>query len=249
MVLISLNVNGLRAAISKGLQEFLDAIHADAVLFQETKLNSALARVLPSYHYCDWNFSTTIGYSGVAIFSKLPPIAVKYDFGSNFDVDGRILTFEYKDFFLVNVYVPNSCGDLSKWYYRLAWDEALSDYLFKLLNRKSVIVGGDFNVAHNYVDIYPENTKNLENEAGFRAEERTGFDNILELGFIDTFRYLHDEREYTWWSAKNDNRRKNRGRRLDYFLISADLRQKLSSSTILTNISISDHAPIMLEIC
>lgn len=248
MVLISLNVNGLRAAISKGLREFFAVIRADAVLLQETKLNSELAGILPSYSYCDWNFSATIGYSGVATFSKFPPIAIEHDFGSDFDADGRILTFEYKDFFLVNVYVPNSCGNLSRWYYRLAWDEALSDYLSKLLNRKSVIVGGDFNVAHNYVDTYPENTKNLENEAGFRAEERAGFDNILELGFIDTFRYLHDDREYTWWSAKNDNRVKNRGRRLDYFLISADLKPKLTSSTIITDVFISDHAPIVLEI-
>lgn len=245
MTFISFNINGLRASINKKLGEFLKTTNADFILLQETKIHFSMKDFLQKY-YSAWNFSQNIGYSGIAIFSKYKPTNINYDTCSNFNSDGRILTFEYPSFFLVNVYVPNSKGNLSKWYYRIAFDEALNIYLSKLLNKKPLIIGGDFNVAHNYMDIYPENTKNFEAEAGFRAEERNGFDNILKLGLIDTFRYLNNNRAYTWWSY--NNRKSNKGRRIDYFLVSENLKNRISSSTILTNISISDHAPIKLVI-
>jgi exodeoxyribonuclease-3 len=251
MLLISFNVNGLRAAIVNGLIEFLTKIQADIILLQETKIDAPVDLQIPKYK-STWHFSKRKGYSGTAILFKENPIDIQYGFRNNSEIndEGRIITLEYPLFFVVNVYVPNSQGTLDRWYYRLDWDTALVEHLSNLCVQKSVVIGGDFNVAHNYIDIYPENTKNIESRAGFREEERGGFDNLLELGFIDTFRFTHPNEcgFYTWWSEKNENRKYNRGRRIDYFLISDKLTSKIRESSIMLEITISDHAPIKLEI-
>ena len=249
MMFVSFNVNGLRAAIAKVGIDFFMELNADFLLLQEIKLKTPLENFLPGY-FSAWNFPDCAGYAGTAILSKQKPNNIKYDFGTEFDTEGRVITFEYPLFFLVNVYVPNSQGSLDRWYYRLDWNDSLVEYLSTLLRKKSVIIGGDFNVAHNYIDIYPENTKNLEKQSGFREEERGGFDNLLELGFVDTFRLLNATKtgSYTWWSAKNNNRENNKGRCIDYFLVSDDIQGKIRSSQIFVNtdISISDHVPIKL---
>ncbi|MDR1334799.1 MAG: exodeoxyribonuclease III, partial [Holosporaceae bacterium] len=216
MILISFNVNGLRAAIASGLVEFFDKLQADIILLQETKVDVPVD-LSPLKYQSVWHFSKRKGYSGTVVLFKNKPIDIQYGFNNNVEIndEGRIITLEYPLFFIVNVYVPNSQGTLDRWYYRLDWDTALYRHLSDLCARKPVIIGGDFNIAHNYIDIYPENTKNIQNRAGFREEERCGFDNLLELGFIDTFRFMHSHEcgSYTWWSEKNENRKYNRGRR------------------------------------
>ncbi|MDR1361986.1 MAG: exodeoxyribonuclease III [Holosporaceae bacterium] len=248
MLFASFNINGLRAAIGNGLLDFLANLQADIILLQETKLVTPIDLPISGYR-CAWNFSQRSGYAGTAILFRKNPLEIHYGFtNTNFNNEGRIITLEYPSFFVVNVYVPNSQGYLRRWYYRLDWDAALLEYLAVLYTRKPIILGGDFNVAHNYLDIYPENQKNIENQTGFRAEERGGFDKLLELGFVDTFRFLHpnDSGFYTWWSGKNENRKYNRGRRIDYFIVSDTLKSKIQESSIVQADPISDHAPIKL---
>jgi exodeoxyribonuclease-3 len=251
MLLISFNVNGLRAAIANGLTVFLAKTQADIVLLQETKIDAPVDLQLPKYQ-STWHFSKRKGYFGTTVLFKENPINIQHGFRNDPGIndEGRIITLEYPLFFIVNVYVPNFQGTLDRWYYRLDWDTALFEHLSNLCIRKPVVIGGDFNVAHDYIDIYPENTKNIKNQIGFREEERGGFDNILELGFIDTFRFMHPNEcgFYTWWSEKNENRTYNRGRRIDYFLVSDKLKSKIRKSSIMPEITISDHAPIKLEI-
>jgi len=247
MRFISFNVNGLRAAACNGLVGLLENWQADFILLQETKINSPIDL---EFQWCKsvWHFSKRKGYSGTVIFFKENPINTHLGFHSDFGDEGRVITLEYPLFFIVNVYIPNSQGSLDRWYYRLDFDSALLEYLSNLCDRKLVVVGGDFNVAHDYIDIYPENAKNIE--PGFRKEERGGFDNLLELGFVDTFRYMHpcECGFYTWWSGKHDNRKHNRGRRIDYFLVSDSIKPKIIESSIMSEITISDHAPIKLEL-
>ncbi|GHS93368.1 exodeoxyribonuclease [Alphaproteobacteria bacterium] len=250
MIFISLNVNGLRAALCKGMADFFAASQPDFILLQEIKVDVPMDLALPEYS-SEWNFSGQSGYAGTAILFKRKPLKVKQDFyDTNFNGEGRLITLEYPSFFVVNVYVPNSQGPLKRWYYRLDWDSALLDHLSHLCLQKPVLVGGDFNVAHHDRDIYPENTKNIEKQPGFREEERGAFDALLELGFIDTFRFLRADEggAYTWWSGKYENRRNNRGRRIDYFLVSKSLETKIQESSIFSNVTISDHAPIKLMI-
>ncbi|GHU15681.1 exodeoxyribonuclease III [Alphaproteobacteria bacterium] len=248
MIFISLNVNGLRAALCKGLVDFLTKSQADFILLQEIKVDVPIDLTIPEYS-SEWNFSGQSGYAGTAILFKKKPIGIKNGFyDTKLDSEGRLITLEYPSFFVVNVYVPNSRGNLERWYYRLDWDSALMEYISNLCLRKPVVVGGDFNVAHNYIDIYPENTTNIENQPGFREEERGAFDTLLELGFTDTFRFLHANKcgAYTWWSGQNENRKNNRGRRIDYFLVSKGFEDKILESSIFSAITISDHAPIKL---
>ena len=223
-------------------------VNADFILLQETKINFQIADEIAPNFSSAWSFSEVIGYAGVAAFFKNPPQRIVHDFPEEkFCESGRVLTLEYEDFFLINVYVPNSQGTLDRWYARLDFDEILLKYLGKLAARKHVIVGGDFNVAHKYEDIYPENTKNLEQESGFRAEERGNFDNLLDSGFVDTFRLFRSGNgNYTWWSCGNRN--ENKGRRLDYFLVTESLKPKITRSEILQDVVLSDHAPILLDI-
>jgi exodeoxyribonuclease-3 len=252
VVFVSYNINGFRAALSKGLEDFLSALNADFIMFQETKADVSLEFNLKGClkgYSAEWNCSERCGYAGSAIFFKKKPVSVKYGFGNKkLDGEGRLIVLEYPSFFVINVYVPNSRGNLERWYYRLDWDEALIDYLTDLRCRKPVIIGGDFNVARDYIDVYPENTKNLENYPGFREEERSDFDKLLDAGFVDTFRFLFPDKcgAYTWWSGTN--RKYNRGRRIDYFLVSEGLEKKIRGSEILSDVTFSDHAPIKLTL-
>ena len=248
--LISWNVNGLRALLrNAGLQPLVDKFSPDIVCLQETKADTPFDTGLPLFR-SEWNISERKGYAGtMCLFRKTPQSVVCGLGNKELDGEGRVLTLEYPSYFLVNVYVPQSQGGLERWYYRLAFDTAFTEYAEKLIRRKPVIVCGDFNVAHSYIDIYPENTRNFENTPGFKEEERGAFDNLLSLGFVDTYRLLHpDESAYTWWSGRFKHKEQNRGRRLDYFLVSENIAEAVISSEIITDFTGSDHAPITLEI-
>lgn len=250
MVFISFNVNGIRSAINDGLSDFLKKSVADFILLQEIKVNFPID--LNTFGYKSiWNFSKRKGYSGTAILFKNTPLDVQYGFAMNHEIDdeGRIITLEYPAMFVIDVYFPNSQGDLDRWYYRLDWFSAVHEHLSNLYPRKLIIVGGDFNLAHSRLDIYPKAEKDLKDKSGFTEEERGEFDNLIEMGFVDTFRFLHpEERAYTWWSKSNENYKYNRGRRLDYFLVSEKLAPKIRESSMMSGITISDHVPIKLEL-
>ncbi|GBU22193.1 exodeoxyribonuclease III [Fibrobacteres bacterium R8-0-B4] len=247
MKIVTWNVNGLRACIDKGLLSFLSATNADIVGLQEIKTGEPVPElVLPGYAAA-WNCSARPGYSGTVCLFKAAPESVQYGFGEDrFDAENRLITLEYRSYYFVNVYVPTSQGGLDRWYYRLDWDTAFLNYLKTLQQYKSVIIAGDFNVAHNGIDIYPENQRNVENPAGFTPEERDGFNAILASGFVDVYRELHPAQEgaYTWWSAHLRDRDENKGRRIDYILVSGKLRRKIKSCEIRADINGSDHAPV-----
>jgi exodeoxyribonuclease-3 len=248
MKLLSWNVNGLRALLRDGSLPTL-ANGADFVFLQETKADAPIDPILPGFG-ASWTFGERLGYAGVASLYKKKPIAAISGLGDEkLDVEGRVLTLEYPAFYLVNVYVPQSQGGLERWYYRLDFDAALASHAEGLLKRKPVIICGDFNVAHGYIDIYPENTRNFENSPGFKEEERGAFDNLLSLGFVDTFRMLNpDTTAYTWWGKRFNHKEQNRGRRLDYFLISENIADLVTTAEIISDFSGSDHAPITLEV-
>jgi exodeoxyribonuclease-3 len=248
MKLLSWNVNGLRALLRDGALPSL-AGGTDFVCLQETQMGEPISPHLPDYG-AEWVFSKRLGYAGVASLFKKQPNAVTYGLGDEkLNAEGRVLTLEYPAFFLVNVYVPQSQGGLERWYYRLDFDAVLAEHAEGLLCQKPVILCGDFNVAHGYIDIYPENTRNFENSPGFKEEERGAFDNLMSLGFVDAFRMLHaDERVYTWWGKRFNHREQNRGRRIDYFLVSENIADAVTASEIVSDFSGSDHAPITLTI-
>lgn len=249
MKIISWNVNGIRSILKKGFTDFVRQVDPDILCLQETKAPSvALDNPLPEYnHY--WNSAQKPGYSGTAIFSKTKPLSVTAGIGmEKHDNEGRVLTAEYPDFYVVNVYVPNSKRDLSRLGYRTQeWDLDFLKHLKNLEAKKPVVFCGDLNVAHKEIDLtYP--ATNRENH-GFTDEERAGFDRIVESGFIDTFReFVKAKGHYTWWSPMAGCRAKNIGWRIDYFCISPALRARLKSSTILPHILGSDHCPIQMEI-
>lgn len=251
MKFVTWNVNGLRACITKGLPEYLKEINADIVALQETKINNPLPEAVPPGYEAVWSCGERAGYSGVACMFKTPPLSVSDGIGDScLNKEGRIITLEYPTFYFINVYVPNSQGELDRWYYRLEWDAAFADYLeLLILDTKPIIVAGDFNVARDYIDVYPENIRNIENPPGFRSEERDGLNTLLDLGFIDVFRELHPtERAYSWWSNRLNKRDEDRGWRIDYFLVSNKLLRKIKSCKIRADISGSDHAPIELAV-
>lgn len=249
MKLISWNVNGLRACMNKGFMDFFNTINADVFCIQESKMQKEQATFdFPNYEEY-WNSAEKKGYSGVAIFSKKKPLSVAYDMGiSHHDKEGRIITAEYNDFFLVNVYTPNSKRELERLEYRMEWEDDFRNFLKNLEVTKPVIVCGDLNVAHKEIDL--KNPKTNRRNAGFTDEEREKMSVLLDSGFTDTFRYFHPTLEgaYSWWSYMGKARENNTGWRIDYFLCSKALDSKLKSASIYPEIFGSDHCPVGLEI-
>ena len=250
MKILSWNVNGIRAVIKKGFYEYMNDINPDVICIQETKANPEQVDLeLNDYEYKFWNSADKKGYSGTAIFSKIKPISVANDLNiSKHDYEGRVICSEFLNFFLVTVYTPNSKRDLSRLKYRYEeWDVDFLKYLKKLEKLKPVIFCGDLNVAHKEIDL--KNPKSNKRNAGFTNEEREGFQNYIDSGFVDTFRLFNSEpNNYTWWSYMFNSRAKNVGWRIDYFCLSKILKEKVKSSKILPEIMGSDHAPVILEI-
>lgn len=247
MKFISWNVNGLRAVFGKGFPEIIQGLDADFVCLQETKMQAGqLEADLPSYHTY-WNYAEKKGYSGTAIYTRHKPLSVSYGIDiDHHDTEGRVITLEYTDFYLVTVYVPNSQDDLRRLGYRMTWEDDFRTYLVELDKKKPVIVCGDLNVAHQEIDL--KNPKSNRRNAGFTDEERGKFQELLDAGFIDTFRYFHpDQRDiYSWWSYRFRARERNSGWRIDYFVTSQRLAPQLASAKIHTEIFGSDHCPVEL---
>ena len=249
MKFISWNVNGLRAVIKKGFYDFMDSYDPDILCVQEIKANKEQVELnLEKYPYQYWNSAIKKGYSGTAIFSKIKPISEIYGIGiEEHDQEGRVITIEFKDYFLVTVYTPNSKRELLRLDYRQGWDRDFLSFVKSLEENKPVIFCGDLNVAHKEIDL--KNPKTNHKNAGFTKEERQGFDNIVESGFIDTFREFNkDEGHYTWWSYMFQARKKNIGWRIDYFCISQGLKTQLKDAYILKDVLGSDHAPVVMEL-
>ena len=249
MKLISWNVNGLRACMNKGFMEFFNAVNADVFCIQESKMHRDQAEFDFSGYYEYWNSAEKKGYSGVAIFSKQEPLSVGYDMGiAHHDKEGRIITAEYSDFYLVNVYTPNSKRELERLEYRMEWEDDFRAFLKALESKKPVIVCGDLNVAHKEIDL--KNPKTNRRNAGFTDEERDKMSVLLDSGFTDTYRHFYPDKEgaYTWWSYMGKARANNTGWRIDYFLCSKGLDSRLKSANIYPEILGSDHCPVGLEI-
>lgn len=249
MKMISWNVNGIRACVGKGFNEFFDEINADFFCLQETKLQEGQIELdLPGYHQY-WNYAEKKGYSGTAIFAKQKPLSVTYDMGiKEHDHEGRIICLEYEKFFLITVYVPNSQDELKRLDYRMKWEDDFLAYIKKLEERKPVIYCGDLNVAHKEIDL--KNPKSNRKNAGFTDEERGKMDAILNAGFIDTFRFFYPDAEqiYSWWSYRFNARKNNAGWRIDYFIVSGSLKDALVDAKIHTEVLGSDHCPVELDI-
>lgn len=250
MKLISWNVNGFRAVLNKGFMEFLDAVDADIVCLQETKVQPEHTNILLNGYHQFWNCAEKKGYSGTAIFSKMEPLQVQYDIGiSHHDKEGRVIMAEFDGFCLVNVYTPNSQRELARLNYRMEWEDDFLAYLKRLEQKKPVIVCGDLNVAHQEIDL--KNPGSNRKNAGFTDQERNKMTILLENGFIDTFRYLYPDRTaaYTWWSYMNQARKNNAGWRIDYFIVSEQLKSCIDDHVIHAGVLGSDHCPIELRIC
>ena len=249
MKFISWNVNGLRACLGKGFQSFFDAQNADFFCLQETKLQPDQINLeLPGYQQF-WCSAEKKGYSGTAIFAKEPPLSVHYGIGiPELDTEGRLITLEYPDFWLVTCYTPNAQRELARIDHRLKWDDAFREYLTRLDETKPVIACGDLNVAHQEIDL--KNPKSNRGSAGFSDEERASFTRLLDAGFTDTFRHLHPEATgcYTWWSYMFKAREKNAGWRIDYFLVSHRLKERILNAYIHADVMGSDHCPVELEL-
>lgn len=245
MKLISWNVNGLRACVGKGFYESIAALDADVVCLQETKLQAGQIDLALEGYETYWNYADKKGYSGTAIFTRRHPLSVTYGLGIDLhDHEGRIITAEYEDFYLVTAYVPNSQDGLRRLDYRQQWDKDLRAYLKELETRKPVVLCGDLNVAHREIDL--KNPKSNRKNAGFTDEEREGFQQLLDVGFVDTFRHFYPDQTdiYSWWSYRFRAREKNAGWRIDYFVVSEALRPLLESAAIHTEIFGSDHCPV-----
>ena len=249
MKFISWNVNGIRACLKKGFEEYFQEANADIFCIQETKCQEGQVELtLPGYHQY-WNSAVRKGYSGTAIFAKREPLSVSYGIGiEEHDQEGRVITLEYEDFYFVTVYTPNSQNELARLSYRMDWERDFLEYLTKLEERKPVVWCGDLNVAHQEIDL--KNPKTNRKNAGFTDEERACFTKVLESGFIDTFRYFYPDQEgiYSWWSYRFRAREKNAGWRMDYFLVSSSLREKMVDAKIHTQVLGSDHCPVELDI-
>lgn len=249
MKLISWNVNGLRAVLNKGFEDFFNSVKADIFCLQETKLQEGQVPVEFEGYNAYWNYATKKGYSGTAVFTKQKPLNISYGLGKEeHDSEGRVITLEYDTFYLVNIYTPNSKRELERLDYRMIWEEEIRAYLKKLDNIKPVIFCGDLNVAHKEIDI--KNAKTNKRSAGFTDEEREKMTIVLNEGFIDSFRYLYkdDKDRYTWWSYMRNARENNVGWRIDYFIVSEKIKEKIKEAYIYPEIMGSDHCPVGLEI-
>ena len=247
MKLISWNVNGLRACVKKGFLDYFKSEDADIFCLQETKLQEGQIDLdLEGYHQY-WNYAEKKGYSGTAIFTKKEPLNVYYGINmEHHDKEGRVITLEFEDFFMVTVYTPNSQSELARLEYRMEWEDDFRNYLLELSSKKGVVVCGDLNVAHKEIDL--KNPKTNRKNAGFTDEERGKFSTLLSSGFIDTFRYFNPDLEgiYSWWSYRFNARKNNAGWRIDYFLVSNNLEDRIKEASIDTEILGSDHCPVKL---
>ena len=249
MKFISWNVNGIRACVTKGFLDFFKEVDADIFCLQETKLQAGQIDLdLPGY-YDYWNYAQKKGYSGTAIFTKKKPINVTYGINiEEHDNEGRVITLEFEDLYFITVYTPNSQSELKRLDYRMKWEDDFKNYLIKLDKIKPVIVCGDLNVAHKEIDL--KNPKTNRKNAGFTDEERNKLTTLLDSGFIDTYRYFNPDKEgiYSWWSYRFNARKNNSGWRIDYFLASEKLKDRLVSADIHTEVLGSDHCPVELVI-
>ena len=249
MKLVSWNVNGIRAVLTKGFEDFFKNVNADIFCIQETKCQEGQVELEFEGYQSFWNSAEKKGYSGTAIFTKIKPLSVKFGIGiEEHDKEGRVITLEFKDFYMVNIYTPNSKRELERLDYRQIWEDEIRKYLLNLNKTKPVIMCGDLNVAHKEIDL--KNPKTNTHNAGFTIEERNKMTELLNSGFIDTFRYLYPDKtdRYTWWSYMRKAREKNVGWRIDYFIVSDSIKDKIKEANIYQEIMGSDHCPIGLEI-
>lgn len=249
MKLVSWNVNGLRACVKKGFLDYFQEVDADVVCLQETKLQAGQIELELDGYEQYWNYAVKKGYSGTAIFTRVTPLSVKYGVGDkDMEEEGRIITMEFEDFFLVNVYTPNAKRDLTRLPYRLEWEDEMRAYLKQLDAQKPVIMCGDLNVAHEDKDV--KNAKSNKGNSGFTIEERGKMTDLLNDGFIDTFRYFYPDKEdaFSWWSYMSKVRERNIGWRIDYFIASEKLTPYLKGASIDAHVLGSDHCPVILEL-
>lgn len=249
MRFISWNVNGLRACTTKGFTDTFRKLDADFFCLQETKMQAGQLDVEFEGYKSYWNYAEKKGYSGTAVFTRHEPVSVSYGLGiDEHDHEGRVITLEMPDFYLVNVYTPNSQDELARLDYRMKWEDDFRNYLLEIEKKKPVVVCGDLNVAHKEIDL--KNPKTNRRNAGFTDEERAKFSTLLDSGFIDTFRYFYPDAEgiYSWWSYRFRAREKNAGWRIDYFLVSKGLEERLEGASIHTEILGSDHCPVELDL-
>ena len=247
--MISWNVNGLRACVTKGFLDIFKEMDADFFCLQETKLSEGQIELDLLGYYDYWNYANKKGYSGVAVFAKEKPISVAYGLGiEEHDQEGRVITLEYDDYYMLTVYTPNSQNELARLSYRMTWEEAFLDYIKSLAAKKPLIYCGDLNVAHKEIDL--KNPKTNRKNAGFTDEEREKMSIVLDSGFVDTFRALYPDKEdmYSWWSYRAGARAKNVGWRIDYFVVSEDIKDKIKEAKIHTDVMGSDHCPVELQI-
>ena len=248
MKFVSWNVNGLRACVKKGFEEYFREEDADVFCIQETKLQEGQIDWDPEGYYSYWNYAKKKGYSGTAVFTKQKPVSVTYGLGiEEHDQEGRVITLEFPDYYLVTVYTPNSQNELARLSYRMKWEEDFLHYINELNEKKPVIFCGDLNVAHQEIDL--KNPKTNRKNAGFTDEERQKMTEILSSGYIDTFRYLYTDAEgiYSWWSYRFKAREKNAGWRIDYFIVSERIKDQIKKAEIRTQVMGSDHCPVVLE--
>lgn len=249
MKMVSWNVNGLRACVTKGFVDIFNKLDADIFCLQETKLQEGQIDLPLEGYYQYWNYAEKKGYSGTAIFTKKEPLAVTNGIEiDEHNTEGRVITLEFQDFFFVTCYTPNSQNELKRLDYRMKWEDDFREYLLSLNNKKPVILCGDLNVAHNEIDL--KNPKTNRKNAGFSDEEREKMTKLLNSGFTDSFRYLYPDKEgiYSWWSYRFNARKNNAGWRIDYFITSDSIKDKIIDSKIHTDIMGSDHCPVELDI-
>ena len=248
MKLISWNVNGIRACVGKGFEQFFKDANADIFCIQETKCKPEQIELNFDGYKSYWNSADKKGYSGTAVFTKMKPQNVVYGIGiEEHDKEGRVITLEYENFYLVNIYTPNSKRELERLEYRQVWEDEIRRYLLKLNDKKPVIMCGDLNVAHEEIDL--KNPKSNRNNAGFTDEERNKMTELLDAGFVDTYRYLYPDKTdaYSWWSYMGHAREKNVGWRIDYFIVSKNIEKYIKNASIYSEIYGSDHCPVELE--